>query len=344
MGTVNLARFNLVDLAKRSDPNGVLADIAEVLNEANDVVKDMPMLASNAPFGHRVTIRSSLPSVGWGKINKGSTRSKGSVKQLTDTIGMLVAMSEVDAKLKDVVQDFDAKRRSDDDAFLEKFTQTVASTIFYGNEQTEEDGFTGLAPRMAALQTSSYTASYVNSMNGGADSDLTSIYVCDWGARGVHGIYPPATVGGLGKEDLGKIRCNDGDGNPMMAYTTEYKWYVGLTVEDPRHIGRIANIDISEVLADTDGSEGLLTEKCVEVFNAMATKAGMRRVAYTRREVVLALWKQVMAKSNLMITVQEYLGEFRPFLYGVPLVACDEISKDETTTGTAGGYTGAPLS
>jgi len=322
--------MNILDLAKRSDPNGVLADIAEVLNESNDVVKDMPLFPSNADFGHRVTMRSSLPTVSYSRINQGATRSKGSTKQVVDTIGMLVAMSEVDAKLKDVVKDFDAKRRSDDDAFLEAFTQAVALAIFYGNELTNSMGFTGLAPRMASLQTSSYTSSYVKGHHASpSGSDTTSIYTVDWGRRGIHGIFPPATVGGLQWQDLGLQRVNDADSNPMMAYVTEYKWYVGLTVEDTRHMSRLANIDISQALADTST---LIVDSMVEVYNAMAPRAGMQRVSYCRRELVNALWKQVHNKGNLNITVAEYLGEFRPHICGIPLVACDQVSANEGTT------------
>ena len=325
---VNLARLNLVDLAKRSDPSGVLADIAEVLNESNDVVKDIPMMPSNAAFGHRVTMRSSLPTVSWAKMNKGSAKSKSSTKQVVDTIGMLVALSDVDAKLKDVVMDFDAKRRSEDDAFLEKFSQTVANTIFYGDEVTEEDGFTGLAPRLDSLQTSVYTDSYVKAHHASpSGNDYTSIYIVDWGPRGVHGIYPPNTTGGLGKEDQGKQRVLDENNNPFMAFTMEYKWYVGLSIADPRHAARLANIDLSQVLADTSV---LLCDSMVEVLNAMAPRSGMQRVAYCRRELVTALWKQVHNKGNLMISINEYLGEFRPHIYGVPLVACDQISKTES--------------
>jgi hypothetical protein len=320
--------MNLVDIAKREDPSGVLAKIAEILNESNDIVKDMPMMPSNAPFGHRVTMRSSLPSVAFSKINKGVSRSKGSTKQQVDTIGMLVAMSEVDAKLKDVVVDFEAKRHSDDAAFLESFTQEVASTIVYGNELTEEDGFTGLSERMDALQTSSYTSSYVKGHHSSPGSDMTSIYVCDWGPNGVHGIYPPAFgSGGLAVDDLGKQRVQDDNSAWLTAFVTEYKWYVGLSVEDPRHIARLANIDISQAKDDTAVS---LVKNLGEVFDGMAARNGMRRVAYCRRELLTAIRNQVYEKANLTVSIAEYLGELRPFVHGVPLVAVDQISATET--------------
>lgn len=330
---VNAARLTLIDIAKRQDPSGVLADIAEVLHQSNPIVQDMPLYPSNAPFGHRVTMRSSLPDVSWSKFNKGSAKSKSSTKQVVDTIGMLVALSEVDAKLKDVVTDFDAHRRSEDEAFLEKFSQTVANTIFYGNELTEESGFTGLQPRMNSLQTSVYTTSYVKGYGAGQDtpSDLSSIYIVDWGKRGVHGIYPPAyAAGGLAKEDQGKQRVLDSDNNAFMAFATEYKWYVGLTVEDPRHMARLANIDISETLADTAASAGSLIVMLQEVIAAMAPRAGMQRVAYAHRSIIQAIRGQVFAKSNLALSVQEYLGEWTPHVDGVPIVACDQVSGSET--------------
>src|SRR5512133_2298391 len=98
-----LERMTLLDIAKMTDPNGKPAQVVEVLNENNPIAQDAPAYPANGVTGNRVTLRSSLPVVDFTKINKGSTRSKGSYRQVTDSMGILDGLSEVDAREEIVV-------------------------------------------------------------------------------------------------------------------------------------------------------------------------------------------------------------------------------------------------
>ena len=69
-------RLTLLDIARQSDPQGAAARIAKVLTQVNPILQEIPWLPSNAPLGNRVTVEVSLPSVAWGKINKGISHSK----------------------------------------------------------------------------------------------------------------------------------------------------------------------------------------------------------------------------------------------------------------------------
>jgi hypothetical protein len=322
-------RLTLLDVAKQQDPDGTLAMIAEVLQQSNAILQDMPMLPSNAPMGHRVTMRSSLPTVAWGKINQGVSRSKSATTQAVDTIGIMVGLSEVDAKIKEIVGEanFSGARLNEDKAFLEAMSQSVAQTILYGNEETDESGFTGLQPRLTTAATA-ITGSYVKKHHSSpSGSDYTSIYIVDWGERGCHGVYPKNSSAGLKQDDMGKQRVLDADSNAFTAYVKEYTWMIGLSVADPRHVARLANIDISQALSDTST---MLMDSLVEIMNGMASRTGLQRVMYTRREILTALWKQVMNKGNMALTVQEYLNEPTLHVWGVPIRALDQMSAAES--------------
>jgi hypothetical protein len=124
-------RLTLLDIARQSDPQGAAARIAKVLTQVNPILQEIPWLPSNAPLGNRVTVEVSLPSVAWGKINKGISRSKGVVRQMVDTIGLLTGRSEVDSRMQRVVKDFQAHRAKESDRFLRAMANELATQLFY---------------------------------------------------------------------------------------------------------------------------------------------------------------------------------------------------------------------
>jgi len=319
-----------LDIARREDPDGRVAKIVEVLNQTNPILQDAPAYPSNARMGNRVTLRSSLPSVAWARVNQGYTRSKGSTRQVVDTIGLLTGLSEVDSKLKKIVGEgnFNAARWSEDQSFLEAMAQEVTGTMLYGNELTEETTFTGLAPRLASSATA-ITGSQVRLHHSApAGSDNTSMFVVDWGERGAHIIYPKESMAGLDARDLGEQRVTDAEGNPMMAYVMAYDWLIGLAVIDPRHIARLANIDISQALTDTST---FLVDSLVKLLNGMPPKNGMNRVIYTDRAILTALELQVQNKGNVWLSIGEYLGEKSLHFRGNPIRTLDQMVTNEGT-------------
>lgn len=326
-------RPTLLDIAKQTDPDGKPAMVYEVLNQKNPILQDAPAYPSNAPMGNRITIRSSLPTVAFAKVNQGVTRSKGATEQKVDTIGLVSGLSEVDSKLKKIVGDaaFNAKRYSEDKAFMEAMAQLIANRVLYGNELTEEAGFTGLAPRMASLATA-ITGSQVKSMGTVTGGDGTSIYIVDWGEDAAHLIYPKDGSGaaGLDARDLGEMRVTDVDSNPMMAFVTAYDWLVGLTVKDPRHIGRLANIDVSDanLSAPTQGS---LIEALIDLMTPMPDPAGAQRVMYCHHRIEAAFYKTAINKSNAALSIRDYLSKPTAHFWDIPIRRIDQMSITEST-------------
>ena len=56
------AQLSLIDLARRTDPNGDAADVAELLSQANDVYDDMVWKEGNTNTGHVFTVRTGIPT------------------------------------------------------------------------------------------------------------------------------------------------------------------------------------------------------------------------------------------------------------------------------------------
>jgi hypothetical protein len=331
-------RITFLDFIRSLGPDGrSIMTVAEVLNQSNPMLQDGPILKSNADLGHRVTLRSGLPTVTTGKIDKGVPRSKSATEQRTESMALFVGRSEIDVRNKQTfgLEKYNRKRASEDLAFAESFSQFVTLQALYGSVNADEGTIQGIATRMPALQQPAYGvgASQVWSKGTVTGGDGTSIYIVDWGERGVHWIYPEAsTTAGLQSMDKGEVQVNDVDGNPFFADVTEYDWSIGIAVEDPRHIGRLANIDISDALLGTGMVQGRLTDSLMDVIGAMPAPDGMQRIIYAPGRLVVGLNKQLNnLGAGVPLTVEEYLGKRMLHFQGSPFRQVDQISLSETT-------------
>lgn len=324
-------RGTLLDVAKQTDPNGMPAQIVEVLEEQNPILKDAPAFPSNSPLGNRVTLRSSLPDVHYTRVNQGTVRSKSSTEQRVDTMGILVGLSEVDRKMMKIIGEgrYNAYRRGEDLAFVEAMGQRNATTMLYGDELVDDAEFTGLAPRLNNLSTA-ITGSQVHSAGSVSGGDGTSIFVCDWGERTGHVIYPEGSTAGIDTQNHGKQRVTDPAGNPFMADVTEHILTVGITIKDPRHFARLANIDISDANAASP-TQGNLIEKLIDLLTPMPDPGGAQRVIYCHHRIEAAWYKQALNRANAALSIRDYLGKPMLHFWSWPIRRLDRISASEST-------------
>ena len=76
MSTINALNPTLSDVSRRTDPDGKIAKIVEIMNTQNEVLEDLTFVEGNLPTGHLTTIRSGLPSATWRLLNYGVQPSK----------------------------------------------------------------------------------------------------------------------------------------------------------------------------------------------------------------------------------------------------------------------------
>lgn len=326
-------RLTLFDFAQSKTPDGMIASTIELLNQLSPVIEDAYAEPGNAPYGHRTTIRTSLPTVGTTKLNKGTPRSKSTKAAITDSFGIYSGRAEVDARHKDVegVAAYAQMRADEDAAFREALAQRVTLDYFYGDTKTDEASFDGLAPRMASLnQGTSLIDPQVWSMGSVSGGDGCSMFVVDHGENACRLGFPPNTVAGLQIKDLGDIPGQDDDGNSLQLGTKTYDWYVGLIVKDRRHMARLANIDLSDSLLDSP-TQGKIFDKMEQIFSLMPEPGGAQRVIYCPLRLYAGFLKQARTVSNLALSMGEYLGKPAPMMWGYPLRRSDQLSITEGT-------------
>lgn len=327
------------DYMKMLDPTGEkLMPVVQVLNQINAPLQDGPVTPSNSLLGHRTVVQASLPTTTVGKTNRGIARSKGTTEQHNETMAMFVNRTTQDQKQRHQIGEalFADMQAKQDIPTIESMTQKVAYNFVNGSVAADEGGFDGLGTRMASLNAPApgTNGSQVWSKGTVVGGDGTSIYIVDWQAdRGCHWIYPKESKsGGLVVEDHENVPLNDNDGNQYFAAVTDYYWTIGIAVEDPRRIARLANIDASDANLGGVATQGLLIDSLVDIFSYMPSKLGFNRVMYVHARIWAAWWKQILNKTApLFITPMEYLGEMMPHFDGVPVRRLDQISLAEST-------------
>lgn len=316
----------LLDWAKRLDPNGNVDTIVEILNQTNEVLDDLVFVQGNLPTGHRTTIRTGLPTPTWRKLYGGVQPTKSTTVQVTDTIGMLEDYAEVDVALADLNGNTAEFRLSEDQSHIEGMSQEMAQTLFYGNESTEPEAFTGLSPRYNSLSAQN-ADNIINA--AGAGSDNTSIWLCVWGNRTGHGIFPKGSKAGIQQTDKGRVTVEnaDGQGGRMEAYRTHYRWDMGLSVRDWRYFGRICNVDVSD-LGTLANTKNLITWM-IQLSERIPNFGVGRPVFYCNRTIREKLRLGILEKISTQLTWETVAGQRVMMFDGIPVRRTDAIVNNE---------------
>ena len=339
MATLSTSNLTLADWAKRTDPDGRVPVIAELLSQSNEILEDCVFKEGNLPTGERVVIRTGLPSVYWRALNQGIPNSKSTTAQVDEACGILEARSEVDKDLAMLNGNTAQFRLSEDVAFLEAMNQTQATTLFYGNPATDPKQFLGLAPRYSDIGASSPNNSQNIITAGGSDATTnTSIYLVVWGDQTVYCPFPKGSSAGLIHEDLGEQTVYNSDGTRLQAYATRYQWKNGLVVKDWRYVVRICNIDTDDLIAQTTTQSPTAATAIIKLMSRALYRIpnmGMGRAAfYMNRTVHSGLAIAALDKSQYVLKVNEGLSQFgQPYSWlsfqGVPLRRVDAIVNTE---------------
>lgn len=333
------SQLTLGELAKRTLDGQHLA-IAEVLAETNEVLTDAIWLESNQPTSHVTSKRVYLPVGTWRKVNQGIKREASQTKQIVETMGMLEAYSVVDKFLVDIAPDPREFRSSEDLAFVEGLSQTLADVLFKktgtaitGDMTATPEVFNGFAVRYNDV-----TAENVYDQGCTTASATTSIWVIQWAPNMVHMVYPKGSKAGLESRDLGECTVPTGlmtttydisDQTVItefQAYRTHFKWGVGLVVRDDRCVQHLSSID-----PDNDTATSKLDEdNLIYMLNNLPYQ-GKNAVIYLNKTMKAVL--DILAKDSGNLAVaqtDDAFGQPVTLFRGVPVRRVDAITNTET--------------
>lgn len=328
MATLGANVLTLSDWAKRLDPQGKVPTIVELLSQTNEVLDDMLFMEGNLPTGHRTVVRTGLPTVAWRLLNQGVQPSKSTTAQIDEQCGMLEAWSEVDVKLAALNGNAAAFRLSEAKAFIEAMNQEMASTLIYGNSSTAPEEFTGLSVRYGDLSA----ANAQNIIDAqGTGSDNSSIWLVCWGGQTIHGIFPKGSKAGLDHKDHGEqtIETSTGiGGTRMRAYQDQWTWDCGIALRDWRYAVRIANIDISNLVANSSAAD--LVELMTKAIHRIPSLNMGKCAFYMNRTCFQML--DIQRRADVAaggMTYKEVDGKMLYDFRGIPIRKVDALLETE---------------
>jgi len=311
----NVSAYSLSEQAKRINPDGTQATIAEILNREIPMLLDAPWLPSNDIWTNKTVRRASMATGTWRKMNGGVPTSSSAVTEVLDIIGMLEDYSEFDKEYIDNQPDPKQARMDEAQGKIEGLGQTLGSTMLYGNALVDPDKMHGFAPRLGVLDGRFVIGA------GGTGSDVTSVYAITWGRTDVHMIYPKngdATLG-VKHRDLGECTITTAttgvaSASQFQGYRDHFQVKCGLVVRNPRAIGRVANIE-------TAGTANLFDEDLlIKVLNNMKTNESTR--LYVNDTMLSQMQILSKDKANVFFTPgngNELSGSIPLYFAGVPI-------------------------
>lgn len=333
------SRENML-LAARMTHNQETIDVAEVLNETNDVIQDAHVERGNGITTHTVSRRTALPTVQWVKLGNGWNATTGKLNQVVEAMGQLKARYQCPEDVMRL-QPNPAKFRSQQErAYIESMGQEFSNTIF-GNwsagvltsDPAEE--FAGLSLRYPNLGTA--RSAYVANNGNTSGSDNTSIWFIQWGPGKVYLTYPRfAEGGGIKVKDEGRVftsgdnsvastsATNNNPTNKLWAFVTEFAWDIGLVIEDTRTVKRLANIDSVAGSTFTLNEDQIITTR--NNFNTPGTI-----FMYCNETVFTQLDILAKDKTNVHYGPADPFGRPQMFFRDMPVRRSDAITDVEAT-------------
>jgi hypothetical protein len=294
MATLTQSTQSMIEAYKSVDGMGRYINTIEVMNDTSQgILDDWVWMEANSGTKHIRSIRTGLPSLAWGMLYKGIPQSKSSKQQVTDTTGFVEGLSTVDLRQLNLYAEKKAAiRQEEGNTFIESMAQELVTAMFYHDPDSNPQYPMGLGARYGQLGTSGAAAQVID--GGGSGSDNTSIWFVEHGYSGLSVIYPKGTPAGMQRENMGRQRVLDEDGNPYYVEEEMFSTHVGFSVGDWQRIVRIANIDVSDLQAGTVDLYGLMRKGYYKLKNRRVSKVMNQenpgRVSiYCNRDVLEAL-------------------------------------------------------
>lgn len=332
MSLLNSVNVSYADLKNSLNPDGSAALIIPVLELSCPVVKSATVIEGSATTGNQTIIEATKGTASKRSYNVGVPKSKATNIPVFDMACMYEANVETDLRLLEKFPNQSGYMAGQERAAVAAMTEDFETDFFYGNQKTSILSIDGLATRFANLSSVKTNKGY-QVVSAGGSTNLTSLYLVGWGSGGANLFYPMGSQAGVDRIVTPRQRVTDANANPFYAYCVNVNWQVGLTIENYRMLGRIANIDsvALNTFGSTSDTSPDLFKFVTTVKNRMQFKSGYKFAWYGNESSVGVLERMVKDKFNVLLTQREQMGQAPElFLNGWPVYLTDKITNAET--------------
>ena len=332
MTTINTSAISWADLKNSMNKDGTEARVINILELSCPVVKSSTVKEGTANNGNQVVLQATKETASKRTYNQGVAVSKTTNIPVFDVCSMYEANAQCDLKLLEKFPNKAGYMYGQEQAKIAAMTESFEQDFFYGNTKTDILGIDGLATRYNTMSATKTNKGY-QVISAGGSTNLSSIYLCGWGDGGFNMFYPLGSKAGISRIVKPEERVTDASGNPYYAYCSNINWQVGLTVENYRMGGRIANIDTTALATFGTASDTSpdLFRSVFTLKNRLQYKAGYKFAWYCSETVYTVLELMAKDKFNVNLTLAEQMGASpQLMLNGWPVYLSDKITNAET--------------
>jgi hypothetical protein len=254
MATKSADSLSIADATRLITPDGKVAAVGEVLDQLKGIVHDMPWMEGDTVEGHQVVQRTSLPIIYTKRASVGVRSSAGSYAATVEAPEKIQGWLRMDEDVAEFGGNPEAKLAREAKGFAEAMEQTVANRVIYGNSNVTPDQIDGAAIRYNSLTVGPQKRNTLSVTTSPSGNDQMSMYLFKWGPGMVYGWYPKGSQAGMQIVPWGKRPVEESDGTNVLnrvVYKEQWKWALGLAVENWKAIVRLCNIDKSVLLGGT---------------------------------------------------------------------------------------------
>jgi len=327
MATLALNTLSLLEVTKRQSPKGNQVAIAEVLNRKKAVIQDAVWLEANGSFYHKFVRRAELPVAQSRGFNQGVKHAASKTTEHTAQIAIYEQYGRLDRKLADISANPAQARMDEGVAAIESIGKGFETDLFYGSIGADPNKFDGLSSMLSTLSAKNVVGA------SGTGGSCTSIYAIEWGKGKVYCAYPKGGKTGVYHENKGLQTYSYYENSSATTDTYSLEMYVdlyglngGLVVEDPRCIGRIANIKGTNVPKENN---------FIDIISQFPDPEGANIVFYCNRTVWAMIQKLVFGNKDtntkLFYPVTDPFGHLISSFMGYPIRLSEGITEAEAT-------------
>lgn len=255
-------------------------------------------------------------------LNQGTAADVTSRTNQYYKIALFEKRSEVDSAFLSTHPDPAAYRLSEDLQQLEAIRDGYMSEYFYGDTNTDPNGFNGFGTFASSLNTDYSNGSAVVLGAGGTGSDLSSAYAIKLGSQGSQILFNSQSGATPMMQDMGEEKVTDSGGtNSYFAATTKFSWHAGAQY-NIAGIGRLANLEDGGAA----GSGGVTVALLNQLITYMKYKPDIILVnRFIKHDI-----DQLIQSSIEYQDRSTNIGEQVTTMNGVMIMVDDNITQTET--------------
>jgi len=328
------SQWTLLERAKRSADGKTILPILDVMDKrgVQDFLKDVPYFAANMGLQNRIVRTTSHPSSTRRSFYQGVGATAVTTQVVWEPLILFEQRSSIDEDHLDTVDNPKEARRQEDEGHMAGLLEDYVTAMFTDARTSGEEYIDGFAARTSTLSYPGHTTTtYPYCWNTGGTTDLSSLYIVEWGGQACHGLYPGAKAGntgmfGISARDKGKEPVLDSSDNTYYAYVSQFKKWAGLAVHDDRKFCRIANIESS--ITSTNGID---EDLIIQAINHGKFNLSSSRI-YVNPYLKSQIDKKVKDKAGSAWSIVDTFGKAVPAIWGIPVRVLDDtiLTNSET--------------